>query len=88
MFFSKKKNHEPGCLACHIVVSAFLFLSTVAALLGVLMSHYDPRQGMLIFGTNADSLSLVAFVLSLTLWMKSMQHCMGKCEMCGTMGKK
>ena len=91
MFFSsKKKNpHDTGCLVCHIVVSVLMLLATIASLIGVIMAHYDIRQGTLIFGTNAGSLSLVAFVLATTLWMKSMKSCMGSCDMCMTgNGKK
>ena len=90
MFFSgKKKNpHEPGCFICHIVVSILLFLATIASLMSVLMSHYNAEHDMIVFGTNATSLSLIAFALTLTLWMKAMKCCMSGCEACGTMGKK
>lgn len=90
MFFSgKKKNpHEPGCFVCHVVVAIFLFLATIASLLGVLMSHYNAERDMIVFGTNATSLSLIAFALCLMLWMKSMKGCMSGCEACGTNGKK
>ena len=89
MLFNKKKNpHEASCFICHIIIAILLFLSTIAAVLGVIMAHYDPRQMTLVFGSNADSLSLIAFVLCVTLWMKSMKSCMSGCEACGTMGKK
>ncbi len=88
MFFSKKKNpHDTFCLVCHIIVAVMLFLASIAALLGALMAHYDPRSSTLIFGTNADSLSLIAFALTTTLWMKAVKCCMSSCDVCTT-GKK
>lgn len=88
-FLSKKKmQHDTGCLVCHVVVSVLLFLATVAAITGVVMSHYDARSDILIFGTNASSLSLIAFAFCLTQWMKSLKYCMTKCEVCGVNGKK
>jgi hypothetical protein len=57
------------------------------AFVGVIMSHYDTRTGTTMFGTNAGSLSLIAFVVCISLWMKSMKACMGGCEICGTMKK-
>ena len=89
MFFGKKKNpHDTGCYACHIVVTLLLFLSTIAALINVLTAHYNMSQSALVFGTNADALSLIAFAVTVSLWMKSMKACMNGCEVCGTMGKK
>lgn len=93
MFFGKKKNpHEMGCFVCHIVVTVLLFLGSVAALVEVLVSHYAVIDGMgeptLIFGTNASSLSLIAFAITITLWVKSFKACMIGCDACGTNGKK
>lgn len=87
--FSKKKNpHDMTCLVCHVIVTILLFLAAVASLLGALTAHYDMRAGTLIFGTNADSLSLIAFGLTATLFMKSLKACMSGCEACGTNAEK
>lgn len=87
--FSKKKNpHETCCMACHVIVSILLLLAAVAALLGVFTANYDMRSGTMLLGSNAGSLSLIAFALCVTLWMKSMKSCMSSCEACGVTGKK
>lgn len=87
-FFSKKKNpHETACLVCHIIISVLLLLASVAALTGIVMAHQDAR-GLLLFGTNAGSLSLIAFALCVTLWMKSLKACMSSCEACEVVKKK
>lgn len=89
LFTSKKKPvHDDGCMICHLIVAFVLSLVTVAALFGVVMAHIDPRQQVLIFGTNAGSLSLLTFAISLTLWMQAMKYCMSGCEVCGTVAKK
>ena len=81
--FHKKNPHLPSCLICHALVSVLLFLAFVGSFMGVLMAHYDVRSASMVFGTNAGSLSLIAFVLCTAMWMKSMKACMDKCEMCG-----
>lgn len=75
-------------MICHLIVAFLLSLVTVAALFGVVMAHFDVRQQVLIFGTNAGSLSLLTFAISLTLWMKAMKCCMSGCDVCGTTPKK
>lgn len=88
-FLSKKKNpHDMFCLVCHVIVTILLFLAAVASIVGALTAHYDLRAETLIFGTNAGSLSLIAFGLTATLFMKSLKACMSECEVCGTNGKK
>lgn len=89
MFFQKKKvPHDPTCLVVHVVVAVLLFLTTLSALCGMVLAHYDMRTGALVFGTNAGSLSLIAFAISVTLWMKSVLACMCKCDVCGATSKK
>ncbi|NOS67051.1 MAG: hypothetical protein HOO67_01655 [Candidatus Peribacteraceae bacterium] len=93
MFFGKKKNpHDNACFACHIVVTVLLFLATLAALLETVMAHYlipvGMREYMFVFGTNAGALSLIAFAVTVSLWVKSLKACITGCEACGTIGKK
>lgn len=88
-FLTKKKNpHETGCMACHAIVAILLFAATLASLLGVLVAHYDTETGAMIFGTASGSLSLLAFVVSLSFCMKSMMNCMSNCDACAMNGKK
>ena len=74
MFFlsHKKASADPAVLALQIVVSAFLFLATLASLVGVVLAHVSLQSGTMTFGSAADSLSLLAFAVSLTLWSHSM----------------
>ena len=97
MFFGKKKNpHETPCMVTHIVVAMLLFLAALASLLGVIMSHYaamvlaqdNGQSAMMLFGTNAGSLSLISFAITTAIWVKSLKACMMGCEACGTNGKK
>ena len=81
MFFHKKAPHEPGCMVMHLVVSALLFLVSLAALVGVYKAHFL-GDGSMTFGTSAGSLSLIALGVSLTLWMHQMKNCFTKCEVC------
>ena len=89
MFFSKKKNsHETACFISHITVSIALLFTTVAALANVLAAHYSQELGMWVFGTNAAPLAILAFVVSLHFFVKSMTACVGACELCMKNGKK
>ena len=97
MFFGKKKNpHDTPCMVCHLVVAVLLFLASLAALVGVIMSHYsgmllaqdNGQSSMMLFGTNAGSLSLIAFSVTTAIWVQSLKACMMGCEACGTNGKK
>ena len=89
MFLSKKKNtHETTCFVCHVIVSLLLLAVSAAALANVLASHYSIERAMFVFGTNAGPLSLIAFSISISLWMKSIIACMSGCAACGTNGKK
>ncbi len=73
LFMSHKKaSADPAVLALQIVVSAFLFLATLASLVGVVLAHVSVQTGTLTFGSSADSLSLLAFAVSLVLWSHSM----------------
>jgi hypothetical protein len=82
MFFRKKSPHCGACLVCQVVVAILLFLASVAALVGVYKSHV--LSSGFAFGTTSGSLSLIAFAVSVTLWMSQMRNCVSKCEACGT----
>lgn len=93
MFFCKKKNpHNAGCFVCHLIVTILLFIATLTALMEVLSSHYavlnGARAATMVFGTNAGSLSLIAFAVTITFWAKSFKACVSGCEACGVNGKK
>jgi hypothetical protein len=82
MFFHKKAPHHPGCLAYHIIVAIFLFLASVVSFVGVIMAHYSPVEGTLIFGTPAASLAIIAFAVCITFLTKSCKSCMSSCDAC------
>jgi hypothetical protein len=82
MFFHKKPPHKSGCLACHIIVTVLLFLGALASLVGVVMAHIDPVDRVLVFGTSAASLSLIAFAVTSTFCMKQLKTCMSSCDVC------
>ena len=58
------------------VFSSLLLLASVASLIGVYKSHFLSSGAT--FGTTSGSLALIAFVLSVTLWKKSMCCCCGE----------
>lgn len=80
--FNGKKNggcHTTGCLVTHIVVAALLFLATVVALASLYATHILPDGTggtRLAFETGNGSLSVIAFVVSLLAFLKSMKACM------------
>ena len=86
MFFNNKKKlpHDTCCMACHAVVAIMLFAASLASLLGLVAAHIDVELGMPVFGTVSGSLALLAFGVSLTLWMHAMRAWMTDCEACGT----
>ena len=85
MFFSKKKPHMIGCLICHVVVAILLFLTALGALCNLVQTYYI--GGKIIFAGTPGSLALIAFAISMSLWMQSMKSCMGECEVCSGMKK-
>ena len=75
-----------GCKAVKIIVTLLLTATTLATLLGVWKTHSTPSGWM--FGTMEGSLAILAFVLSVTIWVK-MVKCLcpcskgGMCPGCG-----
>ncbi len=82
MFFHKKAPHKPGCLAFQIGASVLLAIAAIAALVGLIVAHYDPSDGALVFGTPASSLSIVAFSITVALLMAQCKMCMTQCDVC------
>ena len=80
MFFHKKAPHTPGCMVVHLLVALLLFLGSVASLVGVYKSHVMPEG--LTFGTTSGSLALLAFAVTITLFLKQVKNCFMKCEVC------
>lgn len=54
------------------------FLATVAALMGVYQTHFG--IGTMNFGSTSASLALIAFAISLHLWIKCMHRCCCDCK--------
>ena len=91
MLYGKKKiPHDSGCFVCHVFVACFLLLIAAASFSDALMSHYDFKHSMFVFGSNAGALSLLSLAVSVSLWMLQMKACMSDCNACGPMptGKK
>jgi len=81
MFFGKSKSKNMYCDLCtilNLVIGVFAALLSLAALVGVYMSHVLPSG--LVFGTTSGSLSIMAFGLSLFLLKKAMAACVCQCE--------
>ncbi len=60
-----------SCVVCKIVaglVALVLTLTTIAAVIGVYMTHVSPAGW--VFGSTAGSVALVTFILSLMAWFK------------------
>jgi hypothetical protein len=77
MFNGKKSPHSLGCFISHLVVSALLFLTSVAALFGVYFSHF--LVSGVAFGTSSGSLAIIAFAVSVTCFWKQVKITMGGC---------
>ncbi len=63
--------HCGACIVCKIVaglVALVLTLTTIAAVIGVYMTHVSPAGW--VFGSTAGSVALVTFILSLMAWFK------------------
>lgn len=82
---SKKAAVRPPftCVFTKWVVCILLFVAAVAALVGVYETHVmTSSEGAMVlqFGTTSCSLALIAFVLTVLGWVKSLHCCMsGSC---------
>lgn len=74
------------CMVTKWALVVFLFLTTVASLVGVYQTHIligtDPAQFAMQFGSTSGSLAILAFAVSAKIWMKQLMACMGDCEVC------
>lgn len=73
-------------MALHIIAAILMFLATVASAMGVYMAHFQPDGTY--FGTSTTSLSLIAFAVCLTFFMKQMIACLAPCDVCTPAKKK
>ena len=74
--FGKKSKGGDSYTSMYWIVTVLLFLATLAAAVGVYKSHFLSSGAT--FGTTSGSLSIIAFVISLTLWSKAFCCCCGK----------
>lgn len=81
MFFKKKYPHAGACMALHVLVALLLLVGSVLAVVSVYYTHVS-AQGTLIFGGTPQSLSLIAFALTVTFFTKSCINCMTPCDVC------
>lgn len=73
-----KKSKNSGCTGCGIanyVALVLLAIGTIATVIGVYKAHLLPAGAT--FGTSNGSLSLIAFVLAVTLLKKTFCGCCG-----------
>lgn len=88
--FSKKPTHKTPCLVMHLLIAALLLLVSLLSLLGVFLSHIltSTHDGVttttLAFGTSSGSLSIIAFAVSVTCFLKQLKASWSKCEACSS----
>jgi|GEM_PF-2103998 len=88
MAFAPKKSaatvptvsHNTVCLTGHLVATALYLIITVAAFLGVYLTHVSAESYR--FGTSQGSLAIIAFVVSLSFLASSIKECWRKCDVC------
>ena len=65
-----------GCVPCKFllwIVTLLLFLGAVASVVGVYNAHVV--DGVTTFGSSAGSLALLAFAVTVAIWLKHMKCC-------------
>ena len=82
LFSSKKAPHRPGCMALHVVLAVLMGIAAIAALVGLVLAHWSIADDAIVFGTPAASLSIIAFVFTLSAGLKQCMACMSECEVC------
>jgi len=76
MFCSFKKSSSCGpCSVVGWLVCLLLFLTSLAALMGVYKAHFLSSGA--VFGTTSGSLAILAFSVTVVFWMKCMVCCCG-----------
>ena len=61
------------------VVTLLLFLTTLASVMGVYVTHFPPTGGGMTFGSTSSSFALIAFAINSWLWLKMLCKCSGAC---------
>ena len=70
------KKPPPGCSPCKFIqwiVCLLLFIGAVASIVGVYKAHVV--DGVTTFGTTPGSMALIAFAITITVWLKMMKEC-------------
>lgn len=76
---AKKVSPCGPCGIAKWISGAFLLLAAIASVIGAYVAHFSVSGAS--FGTTTGSLSLIALVASLTVFVKHMQACCGcSCE--------
>lgn len=86
MFFHKTPPHRGLCFGLHLFVAGLLLFASVLALMGVYQAHVQPDG--LYFGTANTSLSIIAFSVSIYLWIMQMKSCGADCDVCKVITRK
>lgn len=83
MAIFQKKSKSVGCTGCtagNIVASVLLAIGAIASAIGVYKAHVLAAGAT--FGTSNGSLSLIAFVIAVSLLHKTCKSCCGcSCDM-------
>ncbi|OGJ60516.1 hypothetical protein A3A67_02715 [Candidatus Peribacteria bacterium RIFCSPLOWO2_01_FULL_51_18] len=84
LLHSKKNGCSAGCILMKWLVMVLLFLATVAALIGTFTTHFMrlPSGLEMQFGSTGGSLAILAFVASVSVWVKHTIKLGQKCEVC------
>jgi len=69
----KKKQSKGFLRAVQLVICAIAFLAVLSSLAGIYQTHFV--GGGATFGTTTASLSLLAFVATIMLFLKSLREC-------------
>jgi hypothetical protein len=77
----RHSNCSTPCIVSKWAVAILLFLTSIAALIGVYNTHIV--SGGVQFGSSGGSFAIIAFTVSVMAWGKKMACCMsGNCEVC------
>ena len=74
------------CLFMKTLVGLLFTIAALASLAGVYETHVitgSPAARVILqFGTTSGSLAIIAFVLALTVWVKTLKSFKSPCEVC------
>jgi len=60
------------------VVCVLMFLAMLASVAGIYETHFIGAGAT--FGTTGSSLSLIAFAITATAWLRTLSCCLGSCD--------